>query len=143
MGFQESLQRLLEVCLSDPRLDKAQLARTGRVLATELQPESLRRIESEIMEQQGRAELQRALAQVQQAHAALSAKAELAPQQLVELGVLSGLALTLSAEALRRAAKAGALAAYAIENVLPWLCRAASCGILAGVEGLETNLIRI
>lgn len=142
MGFQQSLQRLLDVCLSDPRLGAAQLAQTGRVLATEFQPASLRRIENEIMEQQGRAELQRAMVQVQQAHAALSSKPELAPQQLVQLGVLSGLALTLSAEALRRAAKAEALAAYTIENVLPWLCRAVSCGILGGAPSLGTNLLR-
>jgi hypothetical protein len=142
MGYQESLQRLLNVCVCDPLTGKAALAKGGRLAAATLAPAALRRIEQEILDQQGRAELQRAMAQVEEAHEALSAKAELTAEQLVQMGVLSGLMLTLSAEALRRAAKASALAAYTVESVLPWLCRAASCGILGGVPGVVNNLLR-
>ncbi len=142
MGYQESLQRLLNVCVCDPLTGKEVLARGARLAATALQPAALRRIEQEILDQQGRAELQRAMTQVEEAHEALSAKVELSADQLVQMGVLSGLMLTLSAEALRRASKASALAAYTVESVLPWLCRAASCGILGGVPGVVTNFLR-
>lgn len=141
MGYQESLQRLLNVCVCEPLSGKAVLAQGGRLVAAALPPATLRRIEQEILDQQGRAELQHAMAQVEEAHVALSEKVELTAEQLVQLGVLSGLLLTLSAEALRRAAKASALAAYTVESVLPWLCRAASCGILGGVPSLITNLV--
>lgn len=142
MGYQESLQRLLNVCVCEPLSGKAVLARGGRLAVAALPPAALRSIEQEILGQQDRAELQRAMAQVEEAHVALSAKVELTPEQLIQLGVLSGLLLTLSAEALRRAAKASALAVYTVENVLPWLCRAATCGILGGVPSAITNLLR-
>jgi hypothetical protein len=142
MQYQESLQRILNVCVNDPLLGQLELGQSSRIIAAKMEPAALRRIEQEIVEQQDRAELQHTLDQVEQAHRALSAVAELTPEQLIQLGVLSGLLLTLSAEALRRASAAGALAAYTVQSVLPWLMRAASCGILGGVPGVVTNLIR-
>ena len=63
MGYQESLQRLLNVCVCDPLTGKAALAKGGRLAAATLAPAALRRIEQEVLDQQGRAQLQRAMAQ--------------------------------------------------------------------------------
>ena len=45
MGYQESLQRLLNVCVCDPLTGKAALAKGGRLAAATLAPAALRLFE--------------------------------------------------------------------------------------------------
>ena len=77
------------------------------------------------------AELSEASEQLRTLHEELLRKDKLTTAELVRLGVLSGTAYVLSAKALAEAATPQALFSYTLQQVTPWLKRAADVAILA------------
>lgn len=77
------------------------------------------------------AELCEAGAALRRQHDELAFKAELSPAELQQLGVLSGMALALSTQAIEQALSEQALLVHAVTQIAPWLERAAACGIVA------------
>lgn len=75
-------------------------------------------------------ELVTASAELRRQHEELALKPELSAEELQRLGVLSGTALALSAEALGQALSEQELFALAVTQIGPWLARAADCGIV-------------
>lgn len=74
-------------------------------------------------------------------HAELAAKPELTGAELVQLGVLSGTALALSAEALGQQLSEEDRFSHAVTQIGPWLGRAVDCGLLRA-EGAGRDLLR-
>lgn len=117
---------------------------SGRTGAAEsaLQAGAVRRVPEQarqaLMKELSRAatrlELISASEQLRRQHAALLAQPELTSAELEQLGVLSGTALALSAEALGQALSEQELFEHAVTQIGPWLGRAAECGLLRAAE---------
>ncbi len=76
------------------------------------------------------AELVNAGQELRRQHAALLAKKDLNIVELKQLGVLSGTAYVLTADALAQAASPIAIFQYTINEMLPWLRRAANVALI-------------
>lgn len=66
---------------------------------------------------------------LRQRHQLLSQQDPLGPAELQQLGVLSALAVVLSAQALRQALSDEQRFLHAVTQIGPWLQRAAACGV--------------
>lgn len=71
---------------------------------------------------------------------ALQKRSTLAPDDLKKLGVLTGMAYKLSAQALASAATPQAIFQYTIEELLPWLQHAVDVGVIVASAVKTKNL---
>jgi hypothetical protein len=72
-------------------------------------------------------------------HQLLSQQSDLGPTELQQLGVMSALALVLSAEALRNAVTDEQRFLHAVTQVGPWLSRAADCEVAAALPRVSAE----
>jgi hypothetical protein len=94
---------------------------------------------SELHRQNTVTALHEASRELRRQHAELLAQSELTPPELERMGVLSGLALVLSAQALAQTLSDEERFVHAVDQIGPWLDRAAACGVIPGSRPLPAT----
>jgi hypothetical protein len=136
MQWQDTLGRLLDTALPIAETAAKEGIKPEELFTSPLVKEARERLVSELMRDGGIEDLLAAGQRLRERHRVLVAKPELSPRELQQLGVLSGAAYALSAEALAAAVTPKAIFLYTMQMLLPWLQRAAKLAlIVAQVAG--------
>lgn len=136
MQWQDTLGRLLDAALPVAETAAKEKMKPEELWTHPLVKEAREHLVSELVRDGGIDDLLDAGQRLRERHRALLGKPELSPRELQQLGVLSGTAYALSAEALAAAVTPKAIFLYTMQKLLPWLQRAAKLAlIIAQVAG--------
>lgn len=144
MQWQDTLGRLLDAAIPVAETANRERLKPEELWTHPMVKEARERLVSELVRDGGIDDLLAAGQRLRDKHRALLAKPELTPRELQQLGVLSGTAYALSAEALAAAVTPKAIFFYTMQKLLPWLQRAAKLALLiAEVAGAPVGVALI